>query len=219
MNAARWNAYLAIEYKAETGGRGNDDTNPVALKKYVDYFTQHCPVKDYYSVFDPGAGAGASVRALKDLGYNVVGYTLGQDNITLGKEKYNVTLIEQDMHLPAFNDNSFDAIFAEHVAEHALSLHVLLIEFYRILRVGGRLMLAVPDPERPEVWALQWHHSLHTPEQWEKYLTAYGFKKLHSQLTGDGYDSVWEKLPPDKHPLWEYVKYIYEALNKATNGP
>jgi SAM-dependent methyltransferase len=184
----------------------------------VDYFKQYCPVKDFYSVFDPGAGAGASVRALKDAGYQVIGYTLGQDNLDLAKEKYGVTLIEHDMHLPAFNDQSFDAIFAEHVAEHALSLHVLLIEFYRILRVGGRLMLAVPDPAKPEIWVAQWHHSLLPHEFWDKYLTAYGFKKLHSQMTNDGYDSVWEKLPPEQHPTWTYFQHIYEALTQTTNS-
>lgn len=218
MNAARWKAYLAIEYKAESGGRGNDDTNPTALRKYVDYFAKYCPVKDFYSVFDPGAGAGASVRALKDLGYMVVGYTLGEDNLMLGKEKYGVTLIEQDMHMPAFNEQSFDAIFAESVAEHALSLHVLLIEFWRILRVGGRLFLVVPDPVFEPHWTIQWHHELHSLPHWLKYLIGYGFKIIDSMQDGENFRIIAEKLPAEQHPTWTYFRHIYEGLRQVTNS-
>lgn len=213
----RWRAYLAIEYKAESEGKGNDDTSIEQLTPLISYFAENCPVQEFKHVFVPGCGAGTSVKLLKDLGYKPIGFTLGADNIQLGQEKYGVTLLEQDMHMPGFNDESFDAILADNVAEHALSIHILFLEFWRILRTGGRLLLEVPDPSDPAMWMIQWHHSLLPAEYWRKYAEGYGFKVLKSR--NNGYSLLLEKLPASEHPTWDYLHWTYEALAKATNGP
>jgi SAM-dependent methyltransferase len=217
LNPLRWKAYLAVEYKAETGGAGNDDTPPEQLRNKIEVFQQYCPVNDFRHVFVPGCGAGTSVRMLKDAGYKPIGYTLGRDNAQLAKDKYGITVLEQDMHMPGFNDETFDAIFADNVCEHALSLHIMFIEFWRLLRVGGRFYLEVPDSEDPAMWMYQWHHQLFPASYWLKYAEGYGFKLVESR--NDGHMLILEKLPASQHPTWGYFKYVYEALSKATNGP
>ena len=216
MNSARWNAYLAIEYKAESGGKGDDHTSLEQVQPKVDFFKQWAPPADYEFVFNPGCGTGESVKLLTEAGYKPIGYTLGKDNVTYAKEHYNVDLLEQDMHMPGFNDQSFDAIYTDNVCEHTISLHILLLEFYRILRTGGRFYIDVPDPENPGIWKLQWHHTLMPAVYWKRYVEGYGFKLIHSE--NNGYTMIFEKLPPEKHPNWNYFQHIYRRMQEATNG-
>jgi SAM-dependent methyltransferase len=48
-------------------------------------------------------------------------------------------------HFPyPFRDNSFDAVRAIHVIEHVSDVILAMEEFHRVLRPGGRLILATP---------------------------------------------------------------------------
>jgi len=52
-------------------------------------------------------------------------------------------------HLVAFKDNSVDLIYASHILEHFKRKEIknVLKEWYRVLKKGGTLRLAVPDFE------------------------------------------------------------------------
>jgi SAM-dependent methyltransferase len=47
--------------------------------------------------------------------------------------------------LRGFADGSFDVVVASHVIEHLANPVAALVEFWRVLRPGGRLVLLVPD--------------------------------------------------------------------------
>jgi SAM-dependent methyltransferase len=47
--------------------------------------------------------------------------------------------------LRAFADESFDGVIASHMIEHLANPVAALVEFWRVLRPGGRLVLLVPD--------------------------------------------------------------------------
>jgi SAM-dependent methyltransferase len=47
--------------------------------------------------------------------------------------------------LRAFPDGSFDGVVASHLIEHLANPVAALVEFWRVLRSGGRLVLIVPD--------------------------------------------------------------------------
>lgn len=47
--------------------------------------------------------------------------------------------------LRAFADGSFDGVVASHMIEHLANPVAALVEFWRVLRPGGRLVLLVPD--------------------------------------------------------------------------
>lgn len=181
----------------------------------MEFFKKWCPPEEYEFVFNPGCGTGESVKLLTEAGYKPIGYTLGKDNVAYAKDHYGLTLVEEDMHLPGFNDSSFDAIYADNVCEHAISLHIMLLEFWRILRPEGRFYLDVPDPADPKMWMFQWHHTLLTAEQWVQYLEGYGFKLIHSE--NKGYTMIFERLSAEQHPTWNYFRFIYQALANATN--
>jgi SAM-dependent methyltransferase len=47
--------------------------------------------------------------------------------------------------LRSFSDGSFDGVVASHMIEHLANPVAALVEFWRVLRPGGRLVLLVPD--------------------------------------------------------------------------
>jgi SAM-dependent methyltransferase len=54
--------------------------------------------------------------------------------------------------LQVLNDASRDAVIASHVIEHLANPVAALVEFQRVLRPGGRLVLIVPDREHTFDW-------------------------------------------------------------------
>ncbi|GER14157.1 methyltransferase domain-containing protein [Variovorax boronicumulans] len=59
---------------------------------------------------------------------------------------YNVDLDTEG--LPQLESGSFDGLVASHVIEHVANPLEVIAEFYRVLRVGGKLLLVVPDRSR-----------------------------------------------------------------------
>lgn len=53
-----------------------------------------------------------------------------------------------------YEDNSIDEVYSSHTLEHVSKLQVVptLKEWYRVLKVGGKLILRVPDL----VWCCEW---------------------------------------------------------------
>ena len=77
----KWDALLNIARKAETGGRGVDESSPEVFIPFVETFKQYAPPEEYPRILDIGAGCGAETKVLMDAGYDVVGITFGEDNI------------------------------------------------------------------------------------------------------------------------------------------
>jgi len=96
--ANKFEAYLAIQKKAETGGRGVDEEPVETFLHYVEKIKQIMPPGKYPYILEIGAGSGSETKALMDAGYKVTGITFGKDNIRYAKENYDIDLIEMDMH-------------------------------------------------------------------------------------------------------------------------
>jgi predicted SAM-dependent methyltransferase len=65
-------------------------------------------------------------------------------------ERPEVDFVGNASDLSQFADESIDAIYASHVLEHffyglGYELSLTLLEWYRVLKVGGQLMISVPD--------------------------------------------------------------------------
>jgi len=221
MDKRKWEAYLAIHKKAETGGRGVD-TEPVeTFFHYVEKVKEIMPPDKYPKLLEVGAGAGDETKAFMDAGYEVTGITFGIDNIKYAKEKYGITLLEIDMHdLPPFWKNTFDGAIVIHTLEHALAPIVVIGELYFVLKDYGRVYVAVPDPNAEQSKVI-WHTSLLYPEQVKYYFEYWGFKTIrsgetHGRQGWDKYEFAFEKLPPG-HPdfkNWGYLQHIYRRLER-----
>jgi len=204
----KWKRLLRIPLKAETGGRGTDETPEEELRGKIERFREYVPPQQFRRVLDIGAGDGLETLLLMREGYDVVGITLGFDNLIRASEKYGVHLYEMDMHNLQFSDRSFDAIFCAQTFEHAFSAWLLVIEMRRVLRDGGRVFIEVPDPDNDELLNTIWHVNMLYPRQIIALFRKAGFRLVADLSEEVKYTLIFEKMPDGAFESWGYVKYI-----------
>jgi len=216
--ARKFEAYLAIQKKAETGGRGVDEEPVETFTHYVEKIKQIMPPDKYPRILEIGAGSGSETKALMDAGYDVTGITFGKDNIRYAKEKHGIDLLEMDMHNLEFPEGFFDGVAIIHTFEHALAPHMVVGEIRYVLKNGGRVYLVVPDAKEKTIW----HTNLLYPDQIKALFEYWGFRDLkETELKNrDGWSEwefAFEKLPND-HPSfkhnWGYIQHIYRRRPK-----
>ena len=200
---------MRVNNKIESGGMGNDDTDIEGSRRLVNTFKEHVPPTSFKKILNPGAGAGGETRALIDAGYEVTGLSFGVDNLRLGKEKYNVVLFQADMHDVPFESGCFDGIFATQTFEHALSPWMLVIEWRRLLRDGGRVFVDVPSPSEGSMETI-WHTNVLYTDQIRSFFMKSGFKEVETGLPD--YKHIFEKIPDGEFEKWGYVRFIIEAF-------
>lgn len=96
------------------------------------------------SLLDYGCGTGAFLETMKDDGWKVNGIEPDQGAKTMAEKRTGIKILDPEK-LSEFEDNCFDAITLWHVLEHVPEPMKLCKEFYRILRPGGKLFLALPN--------------------------------------------------------------------------
>lgn len=95
-------------------------------------------------LLDVGAGTGAFVSKMQQADWKVTGLEPDETARNNAFNNYNLQLEELNNlhHLP---DNTFDAITLWHVLEHVHNLNEYAEKFYKTLKPGGRLIIAVPN--------------------------------------------------------------------------
>src|SRR5438094_4832154 len=101
-------------------------------------------------ILDAGCGSGVTAARLMERGYAVWGIDLAEPMIRqarelCGSDQFGVGDIE---HLP-FADNSFDVVVSLGVIEYLESDEQALREIRRVLRPGGRAVVAIPSGSSP----------------------------------------------------------------------
>lgn len=95
-------------------------------------------------VLDIGCGRGVMLRALLDLGHEAHGVEIAPEAAS-GADPRAQIRIAPELAKAGYEENSFDAVIMWHVLEHLPHPEKTLAEIRRILRPGGRLILAVPN--------------------------------------------------------------------------
>lgn len=96
------------------------------------------------TLLDVGAGTGAFSHTMQSAGWDVTALEPDDTARNNALNKYGLTLQSPEnlFHLP---EASFDAITMWHVLEHVHDLHPYLTQFHKILKPGGKLIIAVPN--------------------------------------------------------------------------
>jgi len=97
-------------------------------------------------VLDIGCGGGANARLMKELGKIVHAITLSEAEAEVVSPHVKRVLIG-DIETMAFNyaDGFFDAIVLSHVLEHLIDPWKTLARLRKLLRLGGRIYVALPN--------------------------------------------------------------------------
>ena len=112
----------------------------------ADFAVMYLPALPGGRLMDVGAGNGAFLRRMADLGWQVEGVDTDPAAVErsrdLGLEIHPGTLASR-----RHPDGRFDAITMSHLIEHVHDPAGLLRECHRILRPGGRLVVVTPNGE------------------------------------------------------------------------
>ncbi len=186
------------------------------IKKYL---------KSSSTVFDFSAGLGTFLQLVKSKGHQIYGTELSESAKKLALKQYNINLFDTNYY---FNDNFsnyFDVITAWHVVEHVVSPKLLTTEFYKILKKGGYLIVAVPNANAKSLKKIfhqqnmeqvfpklkvgdEIHLSQFTNEAMIKLLQSVGFHIL--EVGSDDYFPT-----PNFRSTTKY--YLYGFIHKITN--
>src|SRR5215471_6688263 len=99
-------------------------------------------------ILDAGCGTGRNLRPLLMTGAAAVGvdFSLGMLQVARHDFPLPVALADLQATLP-FPDLCFDAVLCALIGEHLDALGHVYSEFYRVLRLSGRLVFSVYHPE------------------------------------------------------------------------
>jgi ubiquinone/menaquinone biosynthesis C-methylase UbiE len=185
-------------------------TRNLLIRLIYDFWRRSLPrygiLKKGVSVLECGTGPGnllglmaawfrdANLYGL-DLDYRAIGHT---------KQKArNAGLMVASAEYLPFTDQTFDILISLHTIEHLTAPEKFLSEAGRVLRTGGILVLATPNPEGlgARVMKFRWgssiseHVSLKPPYKWRQLLTTSGFEVLREGTTGLSGIPIFQKLP------------------------
>lgn len=92
---------------------------------------------------DVGPGPGGNAAVLRDLGWQVTGVELTEVGAQLCAER-GLDVVRGDATLLPIADRSVDLVMSTDVWEHVEDHESVAAESFRVLRPGGRLLVAVP---------------------------------------------------------------------------
>lgn len=130
-------------------------------------------------VLEMGSGTGRVSAWIRSLGIE----PLCADNSDvmlseMGKKCFNTIKIDLDKLPYPFPDASFNTIIGINVLEHLQSPAAIFAEAYRLLRLGGRLIVCMPDCA--SLLPTRWDHVSHTVAStgkgWAFMMAQQGFK-------------------------------------------
>jgi len=105
------------------------------------------------TIMDVGCGVGNTLKEVKKL--NPDAFLVGADidekclSLTNNKVKLDKKILIKDIYKPFARERSCDIIILSHVLEHLIYPVEAIKNLMKMLRKGGHLILAVPNPVRP----------------------------------------------------------------------
>ena len=161
------------------------------------------------ALLDVGCGSGGFALAMRDRGWDVRG-TEFDPAAARAAETQGIAVDIGELSAIAYPSDSFDAITARHVLEHVQEPVAFLLECWRILRPGGRLVVVTPNVDSlgHRHFADRWR-GLEQP----RHLFLYGSVSLRALFRRTGVDGV------DVFSSAQGADYVLRASHETSRGP
>ncbi len=156
-------------------------------------------------LLDIGTGTGYFINQMKTGGWTVTGIEQDEDARNFGKSNFGLNVFDKDK-LFEFEENSFDVVTMWHVLEHIHRYNEYLTQIKKILKPGGKLIIAVPNytsydaKHYQKYWAAYdlpihlWHFS---PNSIKLLLSKYDFNLIKKK--GMSFDSFYVSILSEKY--------------------
>ena len=158
------------------------------------------------SILDIGSGAGQIIKHLVRCApenAHIVGIDISHQMLKRARKQipsHRPVLITADMtHLP-FPEETFDVITCGYVLEHLQDPMPGLLEFRRVLKTGGRLLMLVTEDTMPGVW---------TSRTWK--CRTHNRKELHDAFVAAGLPWRDQKWMTPLHRFLKLGGIVFEA--------
>ena len=179
-------------YETLNAQQTGSETDPFTEDRYHQFYSYLR--KDARRILDIGCNTGRGGRVLKQKSPDLAisGLDCVQSRLEqLPKAVYSQTIYGFSTEVPV-EDNAFDAVVAGEFIEHLYPIDVdkTLSEIFRVLKVGGQLMLTTPNPDdlkkkvRHESVLGGAHVSQHFPHALKYKLKMMGYSNI--RLRGSG---------------------------------
>lgn len=144
-------------------------------------------------LLDVGCGKGSFIARMREQGWDVEGLEVDADAVEYARSKSGLSVHLGSLENIHFPDDTFDVITSNHVIEHVHDPISLVQECLRVLKPGGRLVLATPNIESfgHEYFGRDWSH-LDPP----RHLRLFTMKTLRECAVRAGFQSVDVWCPP-----------------------
>lgn len=171
------------------------------LKNKVNIATAGLPKG---SVLDIGCGVGDFLCQMQHNDWNITGIEPDSDARAIAFNRLN-RCVFTPQNYDLFDDSSFDLITMWHVLEHVEDLHFQIHELQRLLKPGGRLLLALPN--------FQSFDALHYQQYWAawdvpRHLNHFSSDTIRSIVCSLSFQFIdCQKLRWDSY----YISYLSES--------
>jgi SAM-dependent methyltransferase len=102
------------------------------------------------TALDIGAGAGGNTRVLEAAGWQATALEFSDSGVQLARER-GLDVVQGDARAIPFPDDHFGLVVAYDVLEHITEDDQVVAEVARVVRPGGRVLIAVPAD--PRLWS------------------------------------------------------------------
>ena len=158
-------------------------------------------------LLDVGCGTGDFLRTARDRGWDVQGTELSRDAIETARAD-GLSVVGGEIWEAALPTASFDVVTSWHVLEHVPDPRRFMGEIHRILRPGGRLILATPNLD-DRIFRLayllargRWPRFYEAGER-EVHLFFFSIKTLRRLVSTAGFTSIQIGFDRGAAAVWE----------------
>lgn len=114
-------------------------------REVIKYSVMYLASEQRGRVLEVGSGSGEALNELRKLGWEVEGVDFDAAAIQTSRKNYDLNVKLGTLEDQEYPSDCFDAVIMGHVIEHVHDPVALLAECRRVLKPGGRLVIATPN--------------------------------------------------------------------------